>query len=171
MESEIEQLCLDTLYYLQKTPGSSSLVSNEFGAKLRRCGIEALPAIEGVMREVVGPALEKHHAEYGAPDLKAIIREGPPFSGLDEFFGAYWMICARTNAGHAVEFIKGMPRSVVIEAVLSWAIFFNKKHPLSEIALPKEYQDYLNELSRSGVPEYAVVASHVAGKLGQPNNH
>jgi len=168
MDSDIRQLALDTLYDRKENTEApkSCFVFNEAGEKLRACDSDAIPVLEEVVRELVVPAMDKYREENGIPDWNSMFREGPPFIGLTHFLGAYWIICARSDPSRAIEFLSEMTRPVVNESVSCLSVCFNPNHPLSDVALPSEYVDYVNHLSESKVDEFRAVALHVIEKLG-----
>jgi len=169
MKSNIRQLALDTLYDRKDEnteDKQSCFVVNEAGQQLRGCGAEAIPVLEELIRDLVTPAMAEYREQNGIPDWSSMLREGPPFAGLNDFLGAYWIICARAEPVHAIKFMNEMTRPVITESVSRLPIFFNPKHPLSNVALPLEYVDYINQLSESNVGEFNAVALHVIENLG-----
>lgn len=168
LEFDFRQLALDTLHNRNgKTALSTScFIFNEAGLKLRGCHPDAIPVLEGLMQELVVPAMDEYREKYGIPDWSSMFREGPPFAGLNEFLGAYWIICARSEPSSAVKFIGKMTRPVVNEAVSRLAMFFNPSNPMSDVPLPSEYIDYIHQLSESDVDEFRSVASYVIERLG-----
>lgn len=169
MEPDVRQLALDTLHNRSEentaTP-KSCFIFNEAGDKLLACGPSAIPVLEELMWDVIVPAMDKYREQNGVPDWSSMFRDGPPFAGLDEFLGAYWVICARSDPSHAIEFMRKMTRPVVNESVSLLPIFFNPNRPLSDVVLPSEYLEYVKELSESNVEEFKAVALHVIERLG-----
>lgn len=169
MNSDIRKLALDTLYNRKgesNEADKSCFVVNESGQELRACGVQAIPILEELIGELVVPAMNEYRVQTGVPDWNSVIREAPPFAGLSELIGAYWIICARTEPTRAVRFIKRTTRPVITESVSRLAVFFNPNHRISDVELPREYVNYVNELSESDIDEFSAVALHVIAKLG-----
>jgi hypothetical protein len=168
MELDVRQLALDTLYNRSKNanrPPESCFIFNEAGSKLRNCQPTAIPILEELIRDVISPAMEKQRERYGIPDWNSGIKDGPPFAGLSEFLGAYWVLCARNDPSRAVEFMSKMTRPVVNESVSLLSVFFHPANSLSDVAIPSEYVDYLTRLSASDVDEFRNVADYVIKRL------
>lgn len=169
MNFDIRKLALDTLYNRSGESveaDKSCFVVNESGQMLRACGVEAIPILEELIREVVVPAMNEYREQTRVPDWNSVIREGPPFAGLSELIGAYWIICAGTEPTRAVSFIKTTTKPVITESVSRLAVFFNPNHRISDVELPREYVNYVNELNESDVGEFRAVALQVIAKLG-----
>lgn len=169
MTSDIRQLAFDTLFnkmFAGMESAESCFFVNKAGQKLRACSVEALPVLEEIIREKVAPAMDEYRVRNGVPNWEALLREGPPFAGLSEFLGAYWIICARTDPRRAIEFMKKMSRPVVSESVSRLPLFFNPAISLSDVPLPTEYVDYLIQLIKSDVEEFKTVGRFVIEKLG-----
>ena len=169
MDSDVRELALDTLYNRgAQTAGSSDscFIFNEAAERLHACGFDAVKTLEELMSEVVVPAMDKHREQNGIPDWSSMVQEGPPFAGLDEFLGAYWIICARTDPYHAVEFINKLTRPVVNEAVSILALYYHPANSLSDGAIPTQYVEYIQRLCESDVDEFRDVGTYVSEKLG-----
>lgn len=166
MSVDIQELAFDALHFRKDNSYGGCLIANVAAGELQQCNAEAIPIVEAIIREHVVPAMEKYREEYGIPDWNSMFRDGPPFKGLSGFLGAYWVICARVEPTRAVAFMKEMTRPVVNEAISRLPLYFNPERPLSDVELPAEYIEYINELSESDVDEFKAVALHVIEKLG-----
>jgi hypothetical protein len=172
MQSDLHELALDALYYRKSDdvePAKSCFIVNEAAQRLRKCSAEAIPMLEEIIQDLIVPAMDEYRKVNGVPDWSSLFREGPPFAGLDDVLGAYWIICARSNPARAIEFMKSATRPVVNESVFVLLKVFNPAHPLSDVALPREYIDYVKQLSDSDVDEFSEVGAYVIERLGLTN--
>ena len=168
MDRDIRQLALDALYNRSDKKSETSkscFIFNEAGTELRACNADAIPALEELFLDVIVPAMEQHRKQNGIPDWNSMIQEGPPFAGLSEFIGAYWIICARSDPSRAIRFMRTMTRPVVSESVSLLAVYFHPANSLSNVTIPDEYIAYVKELGNSNVDEYRDVAHYVANHL------
>lgn len=168
MDLDIRQLALDALYNRSDKKSettNSCFIFNEAGTKLRSCKANAIPVLEELFRDVIVPAMEQHRNDNGIPDWNSMIHDGPPFAGLSEFVGAYWIICARSDPSRAIRFMSTMTRAVVNESVSLLSTYFHPANSLSDVAIPDEYIDYVKALSNSDVDEFRNVANYVVNRL------
>ena len=93
--------------------------------------------------------MNKHREANGIPDWSSMIQEGPPFAGLSEFLGAYWIVCARSDPSHAVKFMSKMTRPVVTESISLLAVCYYPANSLSDGPIPTEYVEYIHQLHDS----------------------
>lgn len=149
----------------RKMVGDSCLVSNQAGAQLLDAGSGIVSVIEDVVRSTILPAMEEHVEKHGITDPDAMFREGPPFGGLSQVLGAYWVQCARSEPVRAVQFMQEMPSSVASEAILSLVMFFNPSRSVAKVALPGEYARFLRDVSESQVPEMQRIAKFAFKRL------
>lgn len=167
MKSSIRDLALDALHRKNsgKEDHTSCFIFNEAAERLRNCGADALSVIEGLIRDVVVPAMVEYRKRTGVPEWGSLFRDGPPFADLSGFLGAYLIICARCDPARAVAFLKQIPTPVVTEAVSNIGTYFNPHNLISDTPLPAEFVVYLNELMASDIGEFRAVAQHVSRRL------
>lgn len=168
MDIDIRQLALDALYSRNDSKAetaNSCFIFNEAGSRLRFCKENAIPVLEELFQELIVPAMEQHREENGIPDWSSMIQEGRPFAGLSEFIGAYWIICARSDPAHAIEFMNKLTRPVVNESVSLLSVYFHPANSLADVTIPDEYVVYVNTLSNSDVDEFRDVANYVSNRL------
>lgn len=168
METDIHKLALDTLNNRKDENAESNdscFVVNEAGQRLRQCGVNAIPVLERVIVESVVPAMDEYREQHGIPDWDSMFREGTPFAGLSELIGGYWIICARSDPSRAVEFMNKMTRPVVNEAVSLLSVYFHPSNSLSDVPIPREYVEFVNQLSESDVEEFRDVGRYVINRL------
>ena len=145
--------------------GGTCLVSNQAGAQLLAAGNGIVSAIEDIVRSTILPTMEMHVEKHGIADPEAMFREGPPFGGLKQVLGAYWVQCALSEPSRAIQFMQEMPSSVASEAILSLVTFFNPSRSFAKVSLPAEYAQYLKHVNESPVPEMRRLATYALKRL------
>ena len=123
-----------------------------------------LPVIESVVHTSILPAMEQHYRIHGAFDPNSMFREGPPFLGLNEVLGAYWLL-ATPNPGRAIEFIRSTPWAVEGEAICALVTQYNPHRSVERPDIPTAYCDYLHSLRDNPNPEISRMAKFAIKRL------
>lgn len=140
------KLVEDALHFRKIATPGTCFVSNDAATQLRGLDESVLPVIESVIHDSIVPVMEEHCKTHGAVDPNSMFREGPPFPGLCEVLGAYWIIAAETNPMRAREFMRTLPWSVEGEAILAMVVHYNPSRSDVRAEIPAAYCDYILSL-------------------------
>jgi hypothetical protein len=129
-----EALVLDALYNRQGASAHDCLTHNSAGVRLAGLGLDAIPAIEKVLRERVIPS----------PSYD-------PFDGLKYVLGAYALISSRAGYAGFRAFTSSLPPALQLEALYALFAFFRKMPDGYNFGVPPgaQVEDYLRLTSKS----------------------
>lgn len=108
----LDELVLDTLYFRRTNETETCFLRNVAGEELRQRSADALPSVEQVLSNVVGPNFSES--------------EDHPFHGLSDLLGAYMLIGSKYDVTRAVGFLRTLPPALQAKAVALVPVFFRK---------------------------------------------
>jgi hypothetical protein len=109
----IEELVLDTLYFRRTNPDASCLQTNVAGQELEQHSVEALPVIENILANIVGPRISESEVNE-------------TFHGLSGLLGAYIIIGSRSDVTRTIHFLSTLPTPLQAKAVALVPMRFRK---------------------------------------------
>lgn len=138
-DPEIMKLIDETLEWQRIEPCApeSRLVVNVAAVDLQRCGAEALPLIEDVVRQRLQP-----HAWKSSREL---FRR---FLGISNLWMAYLSIAGTENVPRVIEFLRSLDGPVLSSAIHGIRCQWPYDEP-GNVSMPRALLDFIREVART----------------------